>query len=173
MTAEESDRTGQIRPEQFAEAIRAGHLVEAIRAGYESAAHSVESFPSSVERAFVEEAYHPEVEWHLRTDLPDSRTLHGREEVLGLWTEWGDSFDDFLTDPLEIFETGGKVVAVLRLSGRIKGSDQQVAMDEVHVFSFRDGMVSEVREYLTKGEALKALGLPESMTFANRFAKPL
>jgi len=161
ITAEESNRTPQeITPEQFVEAIRAGHLVEAMRAGYEVGARSGETFPSRWEIAFVEEAYHPEVEWHLRADLPDSRTLRGREEVLRLWTEWGDSFDDFLTEPLEIFETGGKVVAVLRLSGRIKASEQQVAMEEVHVFSFRGGMVSEVREYLTRSEALKALGQP-------------
>jgi hypothetical protein len=35
-----------------------------------------------------------------------------------------------------------------------------------------DGMVIEEREYPTKSEALKALGLPESMPFANRFVEP-
>jgi ketosteroid isomerase-like protein len=34
-------------------------------------------------------------------------------------------------------------------------------MEEVHVWSFRDGMASEVREYLTKDEALEAIGLEE------------
>jgi ketosteroid isomerase-like protein len=108
----------------------------------------------------------------MRTDLPDPRTYRGREEFASLVAEWMDMFDDFLVEPVEIFETDGKVVAVLEVSGRIKGSDQQVAMEEVHVMSLRDGMFSEVREYPTKSEALTALGLSESMTFANRFVKP-
>jgi ketosteroid isomerase-like protein len=122
------------------------------------------------ERSLV--AFHPEVEWTTRTDLPDSRTYRGREGVAGLIAEWIGVFDGFLFEPVEIFETGGKVVAVLQVSGRIKGSDQQMTMEDVHVMSLRDGMFSEVREYPAKGEALNALGLSESMTFANRFVKP-
>jgi hypothetical protein len=34
-------------------------------------------------------------------------------------------------------------------------------MEEVHVWSFLGGMASEVREYLTKAEALHAVGLQE------------
>jgi len=71
--------------------------------------------------------------------------------------EFFGSFEDFRAEPLELFETGGRVVAVVRVSGRVKGSDSRVEMQEVHVWSFRDGMVSEVREYLTKEEALAAL----------------
>jgi len=44
------------------------------------------------------------------------------------------------------------------VSGRVKGSDHRVEMEEVHIWSFRDGLISEVREYLTKDEALRALG---------------
>jgi ketosteroid isomerase-like protein len=161
-TAQEIDPT----PEAIVEAIRAGYLVEASRATYTA----WNSRSLSVE--VLLEAIHPEVEWHTRTDLPDSQTYRGREEFARLWAEWIDAFDDFLMEPLEIFETGGKVVAVLQIRGRLKGSDQQVAMEEVHVTSFRDGMCSETREYPTKSEALIALGLSESMTFANRFAKP-
>ena len=71
-------------------------------------------------------------------------------------------------EPVEIFETDGKVVAVLQVSGRIKGSDQQVAMEEVHVMSLRDGMFSEVREYPTKSEASRPV---RATTFANRFIR--
>ncbi len=173
MMAEESNPTPEQidpTPEAILEAIRAGHLVEATRANskvFNSRSVSGEAFDP--EELF---AFHPEVEWTTRTDLPDSRTYRGREELASLIAEWSDVFDDLLVEPLEIFETDGKVVAVLRLSGHIKGSDQQVAMEEVHVMSLRDGMFSEVREYPTKREALMALGLSESMTFANRFVRP-
>ena len=165
-TAEEIDPT----TEAIVEAIRAGYLVEATRALW-----MVFNSRSASREVFHPEelvAFHPQVEWTMRTDLPDPQTYRGREEFATVMAEWIDAFDDFHVEPGEIFETGGKVVAVLQVSGRIKGSDQQVAMEEVHVMSLRDGMFSEVREYPTKSEALTALGLSESTTFANRFVKP-
>jgi ketosteroid isomerase-like protein len=152
-TAEEIDPT----TEAIIEAIRAGHLVKATRALW----MVFNSRSASGEVIHPEElvAFHPGVEWTMRTDLPDPRTYRGREEFASLVAEWMEMFDDFLVEPVEIFETDGKVVAVL-------------AMEEVHVMSLRDGMFSEVREYPTKSEALTALGLSESMTFANRFVKP-
>jgi ketosteroid isomerase-like protein len=152
------------------EAIRAGDLVEATRANWK-----VFNWRSASGEVFHAEelvAFHPEVEWTMRTDLPDPQTYRGREELARVMAEWIAAFDDFHVEPVEIFETGGKVVALLQVSGHIKGSDQQVAMEEVHVMSLRDGMFSDVREYPTKSEALKALGLSEPMTFANRFVKP-
>jgi ketosteroid isomerase-like protein len=165
-TAGEIDPT----PEAITEAIRTGYLVEATRAlwmAFNSRSASGEAFHAEELLAF-----HPEAEWTMRDDLPDPRTYRGREEFASLIAEWIDTFDDFHVEPVEIFETGGKVVAVLQVSGRIKGGDQQVAMEEVHVMSLREGMFSEVREYPTKRAALTALGLSESTTFANRFVNP-
>jgi ketosteroid isomerase-like protein len=156
--------------EAIVEAIRAGYLVEATRALW-----IVFNSRSASGEAFLPDellAFHPEVEWTMRTDLPDPQTYRGREELASVMAEWIAAFDDFHVEPSEIFETAGKVVAVLQINGRIKGSDQQVAMEEAHVMSLRDGMFSDVREYPTKSEALKALGLSEPMTFANRFVKP-
>jgi ketosteroid isomerase-like protein len=166
MAAEESNPTVEVArtPEAIIEAISAGLLVEATRAAY--ALFNAGSLGALLE------AYEPEAEWHTRTDLADSRTYRGREEIALLAAEWGDSFDDLRMEPREFFETGGKVVVVLQMNGRIKDSDERVEMEEVHVFSFRDGRVSDVREYPTRGEALKVLGLPESATFANRFVEP-
>ncbi|MGO9788838.1 MAG: nuclear transport factor 2 family protein [Solirubrobacteraceae bacterium] len=173
MTPEESDPTAEEidpTPEAIVEAIGAGHLVEATRANWR--AFNARSISGEVFDPEELVAFHPEVEWTTRTDLPDSRTYRGREGLASLIAEWSGVFDGFLFEPVEIFETGGKVVVVLQVSGRIRGSEQQVAMEEVHVMSLRDGMFSEVREYPTRSEALTALGLSESMTFADRFVKP-
>ncbi len=165
-TAEESDPT----PAAILEAIRAGDLVGATRTNWE--VFNARSASGEVFQPEELVAFHPELEWTTRTDLPDSRTYRGLEDFASLMAEWIGVFDDFLAEPVEIFETDGKVVAVLQLSGRVKGSDQQVAMEEVHVISLRDGLFGEVREYPTKSEALAALGLSESTTFANRFVRP-
>jgi ketosteroid isomerase-like protein len=60
---------------------------------------------------------------------------------------------------LELIDAGDQVVAVVRLHGRVKGSDQEVDMLETHVWTGRDGKATEVREYPTKADALKAIGL--------------
>ncbi len=168
MTPQESNSTVEIQrtPETIIEAVRSGNLVKAVRAGFQ--------FYNARPLSLVElaQCFHPEVEYHTRTDMPDQRTYRGREEWAHFSAEWIDAFDDFHLEPVEIFETDGRVVGVVQLIGRIKGSDQQVEMETAYVYSFRDGLVSEVREYATKREALKALGLSESATFANRFAKP-
>ena len=103
----------------------------------------------------------PDVEWHTRADLPDSTTYRGHEGVAKLFLEWQESFDDLRFDPEEFIDAGDDVVAVLRLSGRIRGSGEEVKMPETHVWTMRDGRGVECREYPTKAEALKAIGLAE------------
>ena len=143
--------SADLTPEEFRAAIRQGELVPAMRAGYET----------FNERGFDMSIFHPEAEWHQRAQLPDARTHRGREEIARMSEEFIGSFEDFRAEPLEISEAGGKVVAVVRVSGRVKGSEHRVAMEEVHVWSFLGGMASEVREYLTKAEALHAVGLQD------------
>jgi ketosteroid isomerase-like protein len=100
----------------------------------------------------------PEIEWHLRADLPDSRTLHGHEDVKQLVAEWTAAFEDFQTEPVEVSEVAGRTIAVLHAHGRVRGSGQEVDMDEVWVFGWNDERIVEIREYRTKDEALEALG---------------
>jgi ketosteroid isomerase-like protein len=135
-------------PQELVAAVRAGDLVSALHAGYAAFA----------ERGLDLSLFSPDAEWHQRPQLPDARIHRGRDEIARMNDEFMGSFEDFRADPLEILQRGGKVLAVVAVSGRVRGSDQRVVMEEVHVWSFReDGLVSEVREYLTKDEALKAL----------------
>ena len=94
--------------------------------------------------------------------MPDSATYRGHDGVAKLFSEWSESFDDLRFDPEEFIDAGDDVVvAVLRLSGRIRGSGEEVTMPETHVWTMRDGKGVECREYPTKAEALKALGLAQ------------
>jgi len=99
-----------------------------------------------------------EIEWHLRADLPDSRTLHGHEDVKQLVAEWTAAFEDFQTEPVEVSEVAGRTIAVLHARGSVRGSGQEVDMDEVWVFSWYGEKITEIREYRTKEEALRSLG---------------
>ncbi len=102
--------------------------------------------------------FDPEIEWHLRADLPDSRTLRGHQQIAQLYADWAEAFEDLQVEPMEISEVAGRTIAALHFRGRIKGSAQEVDMDEIWVYTWRDQKVIEIREYRTKDEALRSLG---------------
>ena len=106
-------------------------------------------------------ALDPEVEWHTAADLPDSGVHRGHAGVAALIQEWVNSFEDFRADVEELIDGGEYVVAPLVLRGRVRGSDEEVALPETHVWKLREGKVVEVREYRTLEQALEAPGLSE------------
>jgi ketosteroid isomerase-like protein len=106
-------------------------------------------------------AVDPDVEWHTAADLPDSGVHRGHDGVEALIQEWVDSFEGFRADATEFIDRGDYVVASLVLRGRVRGSDEEVALPETHVGKMREGKAVEVREYRTIEEALESAGLSE------------
>jgi ketosteroid isomerase-like protein len=102
---------------------------------------------------------HPDVEWHLRADLPDSRTLRGHEDVRRLNADWTEAFEDLRLEATQISDVAGKTVVDVHFHAHIRGSLQEVDMDEVWLVTWRDDMIVEIREFRTSGEALRSLGL--------------
>jgi ketosteroid isomerase-like protein len=103
--------------------------------------------------------YHDDVEWHPAADEPETATLHGKEAVVGLLLQWATAFDDFRPEPLEFIDGGGCAVVPMRVTGRMRGSGAEVAIEETIVFWIRAGKIAVVREFRTKPEALEAAGL--------------
>ena len=58
----------------------------------------------------------------------------------------------------DIADKGDCVIVSMILRGRVRGTGEQVEMPETHVWKFRDGKATEVREYRTLDAALEALG---------------
>jgi ketosteroid isomerase-like protein len=107
------------------------------------------------------EALHPAIDWHIRADLPDSRTLHGYEDVKQRDADWIQAFGDLHLEPIEVSEVSGKTVVLVHLHGRIKSSGDVVDMNEVWVLSWRSDQIIEMREYQNKAEALDAAELKD------------
>ncbi len=99
-----------------------------------------------------------DVVWHPASDEPDTRTRRGIGEVTEFIGQWSQAFDDFNAEALEFIDRGIRVAVVMRVSGRLAGTDVEVSTDETQVYTLRDGLVVEVREYRTRDEALAALG---------------
>jgi ketosteroid isomerase-like protein len=104
---------------------------------------------------------HPEVQWHTRADLPDRATYRGHDGARTLLAEWYAAFDELHVHIEESIDAGDRVVVLLRLHGRLRGSTQAVEMSEAHVLTMSNGKATEIHEYQTKAEALKAVGLEE------------
>jgi ketosteroid isomerase-like protein len=124
--------------------------VEIVRAAYQSFNRTHE---------LDVDAFQPNIEWHTRDDLPDSGTHRGYAGVAQLLSSWVEAFEDLRVDPEELIDADDLVVAVVRLRGRIRDSGHDVEMEETHVWRLLDGKATEVREYQTKAEALKAVEL--------------
>jgi ketosteroid isomerase-like protein len=101
----------------------------------------------------------PDIVWHTRSDLPESATYVGHQGVREVSEQWRGIFEDLRIVIDELIEAHDLVVVVLRLRGRIKGSDDTVEMTETHVNRWREGKIVEIHEYRTKAEALEAFDL--------------
>ena len=76
--------------------------------------------------------------------------------------DWIDTFDQFKVEPLEVIDAGqGRVVAVLRNSGRAKLSGVEADLTFAVVCTVRDGKIARGCEYVTRAKALEAGGLRE------------
>jgi ketosteroid isomerase-like protein len=109
----------------------------------------------------LNEVFERDFEWHTRRDLPDAGVRKGREGVARLREEWIEAFEDFHVDVDEVIDAGDRVVAVTRLCGCLRGSSQELDLQETQVWTMRGGKAVEVRAYLTRLEALKAVGLEQ------------
>ena len=105
------------------------------------------------------ETLDPEIDWHIRADLPDSRTLHGYEDVKRRDADWKQAFGDLHLEPVEVSEASGKTDVLVHFHGGLRGNGDLVDMYEVWVLSWRGDRIIGIREYKNKAEALKAEGL--------------
>jgi ketosteroid isomerase-like protein len=60
-----------------------------------------------------------------------------------------------------VLDVDDKVVVVVSMTGRGRGSDVPVEGRFVQVWTLRDGKAVSLRDYATKAEALEAAGLRE------------
>jgi ketosteroid isomerase-like protein len=92
----------------------------------------------------------------------DHGPIHGKDAVRAYVQDWQDTFDDFVSEPVELIDAGeDDVVAVIRISGRAKLSGVETELTYAALYTFRDGKVARGREYWTRDEALEAAGLSE------------
>jgi ketosteroid isomerase-like protein len=100
-----------------------------------------------------------EINWRAIEGAPDDvGEMQGPERVRRYFQEWVDMFDGITNVAEELIDLDDdRVLAVQRAAGRARLSGAETEIRFVVVYTLRDGKIVRGREYLNRGEALKAL----------------
>ena len=105
---------------------------------------------------------HPDLDYETLGVAPGR--LRGFGRVTDFFDAWAGLYGEFRVEAEEVVEAGEQVVSIERHSARgLKGSEAEgtVGHSFACLFTFRDGKVSQVKEYATREEALEAVGRSE------------
>ena len=107
-------------------------------------------------------ACHPEIKITQLAELPGvPRHLSGHSGVLESFSLWTEQWDDFRLEVLDFTDVNDHVAVTMFNRGRGHESGVQVEAKFIHVFTVRDGMITEWRIFMSADEAREALGLEE------------
>jgi ketosteroid isomerase-like protein len=103
----------------------------------------------------------PEIDWRAIEGAPDDiGVFKGHEAMRRYYEQWFATFDDLSAQPEELIDVpDDRVIAVLHVTGQMKGSHAAVDMRLAIVYTVRDGLIVRGREYATREQALEAAGL--------------
>jgi ketosteroid isomerase-like protein len=127
-----------------------GENVEVVRGFYDAFARG------DLESALA--AFDPEVVAHDH-DIPDSGEYRGLEGLLRWRADWESSWESWRWEPQELVQAGDRVVAVLRVHARGRGSGVDVERLDGAVWTLRAGRCVRLDYYGSDTEALEAVGL--------------
>jgi ketosteroid isomerase-like protein len=110
----------------------------------------------------VFEAWDPQIEWHFEREAVISGLRRGREQVRAALSSFMTEWEDFTVEIEDLIAADDeRVVMLLHLSGRGRGSGVPLDFREANVFTIRGGRIVKVEEYFDREQALDAAGLQE------------
>jgi ketosteroid isomerase-like protein len=102
----------------------------------------------------------PDFEWVV-PGHPEGEVRHGADGAIEFFREWSEPWDDFHVD-WELHRAGpDRVLAVVSMHGRGRGSGAPVEMRLAQLWTFKDGRAARMVMYPDVQEAFEAAGLVE------------
>jgi ketosteroid isomerase-like protein len=101
----------------------------------------------------------PRIEWDSTHAVPDGDLYRGRDDVLALWVEIGERWDDFRIEPERWIEGDGVVLMLGRLIGRGAESGVPVEGPWNQVWTIEDGVPVRCENYTDPDQAWQTAGL--------------
>ena len=133
------------------------------RRGYEAVNRAYRSGDVNEFRPHLEAFFDPEVVFEPAGVLPETDAVQGWDGVLRFTAEQMKAFKDgsMWMEPVEYIDAGDRLVVPYRFGGVARHTGIDVEFSFVHVFTVRDGKAVRVDVYVTKDQALEAVGLRE------------
>ena len=106
----------------------------------------------------IERFWHPDIEWRaIEGALDDVGVIRGRDAMRRYYQDWGETVDDLRTAIDEVvYDSGETLIAVMSVSGHVRGSNVPVRARYTVSYTIRDGLIVRGREYQTPAEALES-----------------
>ena len=124
----------------------------------ESARRAFERFLATGEPEWDSMAVDVEIYDH---DIPDAGVYRGHEGFLSWLADWSEPWSEFSMKPERWIDADDRVVVVLRMTAKGKGSGVEVNRRDAIVYTVRDGKTVRLDYYNNESEALEAVGLSE------------
>jgi len=131
-----------------------GENVDLVRHAFE--VYDSEGMEAALRFFAADMVWHPTNRW-LETDA-----YSGHEGMRAVEAEWAANFDDWRWEVHDIRDAGEQVVALVEMTGQVKGSDIPLSRPLGLVVSdIHDGTMGAIHAYPTWAEAVKAAGAQE------------
>jgi ketosteroid isomerase-like protein len=101
--------------------------------------------------------FHPDAEWAEAPDHVDAKTYRGHDGILESFEQRLDQSEDCKIEALRFEDHDDQVFVVGRESGRGHGSGASTDATVYSVVTFRDGKISQYREFYDEAAARAAL----------------
>ncbi len=106
--------------------------------------------------------YPPDVVWHPAAEWVEDPVYLGYDGARRMSAIWTDNFDDLVLEPRDVREVEERVLVLAEATGRTKDGAVPISQPYGVLYSdFRDGLIGEVRFFVTWEEALESVGLQE------------
>lgn len=103
----------------------------------------------------------PEIEWSEGEEVPERHVYRGHEGVLRQQELFDEAWESFRIEPTDFAAWGDKLVVIVDLWGRGRGSGAEVEARAAHLWEFRDGKAVRFEIYGDPERALRELTAQE------------
>ena len=101
----------------------------------------------------------PEIEVVFPPEVPEPGPFRGHEEIQGWMQGFLSAWDEHRAEIDELISSDAdRIVLTVHLVGRGAGSGAELDETDAHVFTFRNGKILSWRNYVTREQALEAIG---------------
>jgi ketosteroid isomerase-like protein len=127
--------------------------IENIRARYEAATRG--------DRAALFRDVHPGFSLKTPERVPNAGTYFGAQEAMGFFDDFWAGFEEVILEPEDFLESGDRIVVLLRVRLRHKGSSAYVTLHVAVLWTMQDGKPLRMEMYPEREQALEAAGLKQ------------